>query len=113
MTLRLAKTATTGKWLRFGPFLKLACVCATLAILFSAIHNVAHDHEDHASDYGGECTVCTIASLDKARSTSDAPTNISPTEIWTKAPQSEYIQRVISLKAKPNPARGPPLHVSS
>ena len=79
----------------------------------STTYVAAHDHDDHQSEYGGECVVCTVAAVGVAKASPDALTVIAPNERWTKAPQPERMVVAVRFNARPYPARGPPLSVSS
>lgn len=79
----------------------------------SATYVAAHDHEDHESEFGAECIVCAVAAVGAAKASPDALANISPNEVWNKAPRPDRLLIALRSDAKPNPARGPPLSVSS
>ena len=95
-----------------------ACLAAALLMLAGASYAVAHDHDDHGhdehkSDFEGECVVCATVALGGVKISPDEPQVFKPGVSLTGVLPPDRFRTDDRFDASPNPARGPPLPVAS
>lgn len=82
-------------------------------MVVGAVYGAAHDHDDHATDFEGECVVCFMAALGGAELTPDEPSALAPQIVSVGMRVRERFRLARRDVVERNSARGPPLSVSS
>ncbi|MEM9617778.1 MAG: DUF2946 family protein [Pseudomonadota bacterium] len=105
----------TGEKARFSGNSRIsliACLIAALFMLAGATYAFAHDHDDHAADFDGECVVCSLAALGAVKLSPEVPSPVAPeiSLVGIRLPDRALIAD--SFHANTYPVRGPPLSVS-
>lgn len=90
-----------------------ACLAAAFLMLAGASYAAAHDHDDHETDFEGECVVCITAAPGAAKVSPDEPQVFQPDGSLIGILPPSRFQTDDRFNASPNPARAPPLFVAS
>lgn len=90
-----------------------ASIMAALLMLAGAAYAAAHDHDDHETDFEGECVVCATTALGATKMSPDEPSVFKPDGSLVGIASPDRLQAADRHNADPNPARGPPLPVAS
>lgn len=90
----------------------MASCLAAFFMLAGAAYASAHDHDDHAADFDGECVVCSVAALGAAKLSPDVPPTVEPEQSLVGVRLLDRALIADSTHANTYPVRGPPLSVS-
>lgn len=90
---------------------EIACLAAALFMVFGASYAAAHDHDDHAVDFDGECVVCVATAINAVKLSPDEPLIRKPTVSLLGVLPFESSRFTNRFNPKSTFARGPPLFV--
>lgn len=90
----------------------IASFLAAFLMLAGAAYASAHDHKDHATDFDGECVVCSVAAFGAAKLSPDVPSTVKSQESLVGVRLINLTLIADSLHTNTYPVRGPPLSVS-
>lgn len=91
----------------------LVCIVAALFMLVGASYTLAHDHDDHAAEFEGECVVCSVAALSGAKASPDDSSLIDHIESFIERRLHKRAQFSKFSLSNTNPARAPPFSIPS
>lgn len=82
-------------------------------MVFAASYAAAHDHDDHAIDFDGECVVCVATAINAVKLSPDEPLICKLTASLVGALPFESFRFTDRFNPKSTFARGPPLFAPS
>lgn len=114
MAIWLHKPRLTLNPFRLTGFYGAVCLAAAAFMLIGATHAAAHDHDHEAPDIdGGECIVCVAAAFSAVKMSPDVPSAVEPEAAFAGRFSGREAMAPDRFDFSPNPARGPPLFISS